>query len=130
MYLFLLSINFPVSLVFRGEHQDPFLSPQYLQCFVTLKERLSADTFRDCCKTLGAINRRQVDKLKQLSRTGGTEAEHNDELLGILETRGDKGFAQLCEIVRFVNEAEAAYDGILTYLGAVECRENEEGEYS
>ena len=59
------------------------------------------------------------EKLKAMMKCGGTESDHNNDVLTQVEKLGDQGFAKLREIVRFMNEEVDAYEECLEQLDTI-----------
>ena len=108
--------------------EDPWQSKQFRTCYKPLKERLPASEFRANCFTLGIISSEQGNKLRSILTCGGTEAEHNEELLAIIMQHSDEGFAQLREIVRSIKQEVTGYEKILSRLNTVGWAEDDQSK--
>ena len=77
---------------------------------------------------LGIISSERGNKLRSILTCGGTEAEHNEELLAIIMKNDDEGFAQLREIVRSFNHQVKGYEKILSHLNTVGWAEDDQSK--
>ena len=108
--------------------ENPWKSIPFRICSKALKERLPASDFRAYCFMLGIILPEKVEELRSKLACGGTEAAHNETLLGIIMKRGDEGFAQLREIVRTINQEVTGYEKILPILNTVGWAEDDQSK--
>ena len=104
---------------------SPWLQDQYLLYSKNLQDSLEADAFRDNCKIIRLITSNLDRKLVAKLKCGGTQAEHNSDLIAQIMTLGHQGFAKLREIVRFMNEEVDAYEECLKQLDTIGWNPND-----
>ena len=108
--------------------EDPWHSISFRICSKALKERLPTSDFRAYCFMLSITSSERGNKLNSILARGGTEAEHNEELLAIIMQHGDEGFAQLRKIVRSIKQEVTGYEKILSNLNTVGWAEDDQSK--
>ena len=109
---------------------DPWSSEKYLKCCDTLQQRLEASGFRCFCRMLKLIGRAEEERLMAKLNSGGTDTDHNRQLLLTIERLGNEGFAKFREIVRHMDLEVDAYGECLRLLDSVGWSYSDDSKYT